>query len=117
MKWDMPDQQFRLLHILSHHGGQPLKFYGKHMHVSKPNMTKLVDQLIEQGYASREHSNEDRRVILLNLTEAGKEELDKEYEKLIDRSSLMYEQLSEQERDEFLEHINGIINLMEKIQR
>lgn len=41
------------------------------LHISRPNMTPLVDKLVQFGLVDRKTSQEDRRVIQLDITEEG----------------------------------------------
>jgi DNA-binding MarR family transcriptional regulator len=43
--------------------------------VSLPTATKILDGLVERGWVDRQRSADDRRQVLLALTEAGKEVL------------------------------------------
>jgi DNA-binding MarR family transcriptional regulator len=36
-----------------------------------PDVTRLVDRLVREGLAGRERDTEDRRVVLVEITEAG----------------------------------------------
>lgn len=65
-------QSMNLLHFINFHDGKPMKFYGHEMTISRPNMTKLVDGLIEEGLVVRRHCEQDRRVITLHITEQGR---------------------------------------------
>ena len=40
--------------------------------ISKPNVTTLVDKLIDKGYAQRLHDDQDRRVIKISITDKGR---------------------------------------------
>jgi DNA-binding MarR family transcriptional regulator len=42
------------------------------MGISKPNVTSLIDKLIDQGYVQRRHDEKDRRVIHIVLTAKGR---------------------------------------------
>lgn len=42
------------------------------MGIAKPNITPLVDALCEKGLVERVRSNSDRRIVNVNITEAGK---------------------------------------------
>jgi len=63
--------QYRVLWILIREGILPMSELGKHLYISKPYMTKLVDQLIRDGYAERIPDTRDRRVINISITPAG----------------------------------------------
>ncbi len=39
------------------------------------NVTRIIDKLVEKGLLVKESSNEDRRVVLVNITAAGLEKL------------------------------------------
>ena len=77
---------FIILRILSHHGPLAISEIGKRLFIPKPQMTALVDKLIQHGMVDRLPDTEDRRVINIDLTEKGKETLN-ECDKLI-RSSI-----------------------------
>jgi DNA-binding MarR family transcriptional regulator len=40
--------------------------------ISRPNVTTLVDKLIDKGYAQRLHDDKDRRVIKISVTDKGR---------------------------------------------
>jgi len=41
-----------------------------------PDITRIVDRLANEGYVTREHSAEDRRVILIRISEKGRKHLE-----------------------------------------
>ncbi len=51
----------------------PLSEIGEHLVVSRPNITGLIDNLVDDGLVKRIHHSEDRRMILAQLTAQGKE--------------------------------------------
>ncbi len=57
--------------------GKPLRVrdLSKIMRVSSPTMTQHINSLEEQGFVRREQSKDDRREVLLVLTDKGSEEL------------------------------------------
>lgn len=40
--------------------------------ISKPNVTTLINGLVEGGYVQRSHDDKDRRVIRISITEKGR---------------------------------------------
>ena len=115
-KLNIPKQQLRLLHTIRHHDGKPMKFFSDEMNISKPNLTKLVDQLISQGWVRRGNLEEDRRIIILSITEAGREELTKHFNLMKERTSELFDCFTEKERKELLAHFMEIKKLMDKIE-
>lgn len=112
---DMPRQQLGLLHTLSHHGNMPMKVFSKKMHISKSNLTKLVNQLIDEGLVFRTHSEQDRRIILLDITEEGKKVMKSHYEMMIKELTKTFDIYDEEEIDELSYHFKEIDRLISKI--
>lgn len=71
-----------VLRILNDHSRLPISEIGKNLFIPKPQMTALVDRLIQFGMVARLPDTEDRRVININLTDAGRKTLE-ECDKLI----------------------------------
>ena len=68
---DLPMPQFCALMFLKHHEGASLSFLARHRGSSISSASKLVDGLVERAYVSRGIASEDRRRIVLALTEFG----------------------------------------------
>lgn len=43
---------------------------GRHLHLTKPATTAVVDRLVESGHATRERSQQDRRRVLVHHTDS-----------------------------------------------
>ena len=69
---DLPNQQMNVLIHISFNDGQPMNHYGHKMSISKPNLTKVVNRLIDGGFVTRGKDKNDRRIITLHMTEEGK---------------------------------------------
>ncbi len=112
---DIPKQQLRLLYTLEHHNHMPMKHFSEKMYISKSNLTKLVDHLIEQGWVVRSHSKKDRRVVLLSITDKGREEMKNHIEKVVIQTSQLFDVLTEEERESLNNHFEEILKLLDKI--
>jgi DNA-binding MarR family transcriptional regulator len=55
------------------HGPVRMSEIGKHMGISRPYMTILVDKLIEEGLVERVPDSSDRRVVNVTITDAGRD--------------------------------------------
>lgn len=51
----------------------PLSEIGQHLVVSRPNITGLIDSLVDDGLVKRINHPEDRRMVLAHLTPQGRE--------------------------------------------
>jgi DNA-binding MarR family transcriptional regulator len=76
---------FIILRILNDHSQLPISEVGKNLFIPKPQMTALVDRLIQFGMVERTPDAEDRRIVNINLTDSGKKALE-ECDKLIRNS-------------------------------
>ncbi len=72
LKYGRTDGYYQILGILVSLGPMPISEIGKQLHISKPNMTPLIDKLVEDGWVKRSRSDKDRRVINVEITEEGK---------------------------------------------
>lgn len=75
----LSDAQFNALRILrGHHpSGVPSQTIGEQLIAQVPDVTRLVDRLVEAGWAQRHRTSEDRRVVLVCITKAGLDLLSK----------------------------------------
>ncbi len=71
-----------VLHTVLAHGPVRMSEICRHTEISKPYMTAIMNKLIEEGLAERVSDPDDRRVVNIKITEAGKKEL-KDFSKRI----------------------------------
>ena len=71
--YGLTPSQFEILTVLSEEGTVPLNRLSERLCCAGSNVTGIVDRLERDGLAKRERSQEDRRVILLGLTDKGQE--------------------------------------------
>lgn len=68
---ELTDGQTTVLGILSLHGPQTLSQLADHDRVSLPSMNRTVGALFTAGYIDRDAVANDKRKVLLSLTDAG----------------------------------------------
>ena len=68
---------YNIMRILRGAGrdGLPCTEIGRRMITREPDVTRMIDRLVKRGYVSRQHSEEDRRVVIQTLTPAGRKML------------------------------------------
>jgi DNA-binding MarR family transcriptional regulator len=68
---------YNVLRILRGHGGEglPCQEIAAQMITRMPDITRLVDRLEKAGLVERGRTHEDRRVVLVSITQAGLEKL------------------------------------------
>ena len=87
----------------------------KLLRISKPNMTPLLDSLIELGYIKRDRDEKDRRILRISLTKEGKAF----YEKMKEYNSEAIENgmksLTPEEAEEMARCSGILLSLLKKI--
>ena len=103
--FDIPPSHMKVLIHLVHWGPTPNSKLAKDLCISKPNMTPIVDTLVNDGYVVRSLDPNDRRIVILETTEKAKAFLKKREEFAKD---LLIEKLSTLSDDERLKLSDSI---------
>ena len=94
--------------FISFEGSTNFKKLADALGVTPPNVTGIVDRLVEQGLVSREENPEDRRMLLLKTTDKGKALLAKLRESRISRMSGILAQLNLEELSALAEGLSAV---------
>ncbi|TDQ42759.1 MarR family winged helix-turn-helix transcriptional regulator [Aureibacillus halotolerans] len=70
---DSTPLQLFVLSYLGKNPDQSLKHLADELKVSNSTMSGVVDRLVQSNLVKRDRSSEDRRVLVMNLTEEGKD--------------------------------------------
>ncbi|MCA9349740.1 MarR family transcriptional regulator [Candidatus Saccharibacteria bacterium] len=91
--------QLEILFCLDHYGqsGASIKQLCTITHKTSSAITQLVEGLERTGHLSREHSNQDQRVVIVKLTALGRTHFEKFFENLITSIEEIVSPLSDQE--------------------
>ncbi|GMA20610.1 hypothetical protein GCM10025862_26310 [Arsenicicoccus piscis] len=72
-------------------------------------MTNRVDRLAARGLVTRSPDPDDRRGVIVTLTEAGKEVVDAAFSELLDRERRLLAGLSARERDQLARLLRSLL--------
>ena len=72
--------QFRILMFVQKHPGAALQDVARHLGLTSPTTSTMVDELVNGQLVLRESSTQDRRKITLTLTEQGQQTLEEVFE-------------------------------------
>lgn len=102
---------FGILHELA--GGKELSMsdLSEFLHVTKPNVTVLIEKLVTLNYVERISSSNDRRVIFIRLTDKGENFIKKSSDELIKSSAKLFGNFDEQD----LELVKEATQAMKKL--
>lgn len=102
----------RVLGVLLRYGPLPISDVGKRLYISKPYMTRLVDNLIAEDLVERLPDASDRRVINIRITGKGRGRIQEIGTMLRDDIQGLFSELSDddiQVLDESLKNLNRIL--------
>lgn len=71
--------QFQVMLVLKEQGECPISDVAKRLLISTPNMTKLLNKLIDEGMINRVHDINDRRIVNISLTDEGDKFLEERF--------------------------------------
>lgn len=109
--WGVTPVEFFTLNIIEQYqnpdlGGIKASSIGEISHMSRPAVSQMLNALEKKGCIMRVTTEEDRRVVLVCLTESGKEilrESKKMFSVMVDR---IYEEFGEKDTKKFIELLN-----------
>ena len=102
--------QLRTVMFVSKEGlAKPTKI-AKEFAITPASVTSQIDNLVKEGWLKRKYNRDDKRVIEIELTEKGREELPREIKKLEDSCSTLFEALTDQEQKQLLELVKKANN-------
>lgn len=106
-KFDLTHRQYNVLRILYVRGddGLPCQAIRDRLVTNVSDISRLIDRLKEKGLVKRERSEEDRRVVLVFLTEDGKQRCQAVDDQLVDRHKRQFQHLDEQQ----MEQLNDLL--------
>ncbi len=94
---------FAVLEVLLHKGSLPVNVIGEKVLLTSGSITTAVQRLEKKELVRRERSTEDARVVLVHLTEAGRELIESAFEAHAANLDLLFETLNDEERATFAE--------------
>ncbi len=115
LKYGKSDGYYQILGMLITSGPLPISKIGKQLHISKPNMTPLIDKLVKDEMVLRIRSEDDRRVINIEITEKGKNFLIEARKVVEENIKENLSKLNEKELETLNESLKNIKNLVLKI--
>jgi len=103
--------QFQTLSFLLRQKNPTMREVSKHIHITAPSTTILINNLVRMKLVSRINDESDRRMIRLILTTSGREELEKGF--LVAKKHLanIFSKLSKKDREDFVRVLTKLSEL------
>jgi len=109
---DITPNQYRLLHILKHSGPYKMSDLGVHVHTSFGSLTVMIDRLVAKGLVERYFLPEDRRVVMVKLSEEGNETLEVYRNDVLNIIERQMDRLDTDKKSRLLDLINEMKELL-----
>ena len=82
------------------------------LHISMSSAAQLAERLVKHAWITRSGDKKDRRIVRLNLTPSGEEELSSFNEQMVERMAAFYGNIPEKDVRELLRIHNELIHKM-----
>jgi DNA-binding MarR family transcriptional regulator len=100
IKEDIAPPHFEIMKLLENTGMLHVAEIGERLQIARPQMTHLIDRLVELELVERETNEEDRRMLNIQLTDDGKTFIKKRDKRVIDATREVLSGLSDEELQE-----------------
>lgn len=112
---EMPLAHYQILSVLLERGQMRMGDLSDTMAISRPNLTPLVDQLVNLHYVERAASSHDRRVTYILITDIGRLALEKEKDVVVKGVSNFTAKLNDEESEKLVSALDTITELFSRI--
>ncbi|MBU5673736.1 MarR family winged helix-turn-helix transcriptional regulator [Paenibacillus brevis] len=100
--------QFKMLYMLNRCGSLKVSELAERQGLTSAAITGLTDKLLVDGYVERTRTEQDRRVVMISITEKGREMVDKLSESQRETLLQVFSDLS----DEDIDHLKRIYSIL-----
>lgn len=111
-KSNITSAQMIMLISIHDHGQCKLKTLAKERGISPPTATVLIDKLVRAGYAKRETSPEDRRVVMASLTKKGERNVQDFLSTVRNRWEKILIHLTSKEQQQYLNILKKVVAVL-----
>ena len=111
----LPLSHFQVLSLLNERGSMSVSEISEFFDIAKPNITPLVDRLVNAGLVDRVRSTTDRRVVFIVILDEGRTRLKTIRSLLGENVESWKRALSDEEFDRLATALSDIVTLLGKI--
>ena len=111
----MPPSHVKVIFYLVHNNPATMSDISRDLSISKPNMTPIIDKLIEEGLVKRSENPKDRRKVLIEITDLALEFLELHKQFVKERLKSRIEHLSKEDLATLQYSMDLVLPLLDKI--
>lgn len=106
--------QLHTLIFIRKHPNTPMKAVAEYLKVELPSATTIVNKLVKLSYVKRHTDKDDRRLVLLTLTQKGESLLEDAMKERTSNMERLLSNLSQKDQDNLSKIFDTLIKAMEK---
>lgn len=101
---------FRVLNVIWVAGPSEVRDVARHLGVARPSVSSAISTLEQAGIVSRQRLDSDRRLVVVDLTDRGREILHEAIERQADRQLAWMNVLSEHDQQAMVDILNRLLD-------
>ena len=105
---DMSKQELNIVGIVGRRGSAIMREIAEEARLAVSSVTPIIDRLVEKKVVTRKRTEEDRRIVRVELTEKGLKVFDLEQSSYLRLSEHILRVLSDEEQETFLRHFRKV---------
>lgn len=106
--------QLQALIFIKQNPETPMKAVAEYLKVELPSATSIIEKLVKLSFIKRETDKDDRRLVLLNLTDKGRQLLEEATKERAKNMEKIFTYLSEKDKEELSRIFDTLIKAMEE---
>lgn len=107
-------EMYYCLQTIQCHGALTMSELANLVKMPKQQMTKIVNRLVEQGFAKRIYDPSDRRIIKIEITDNALTYIDQFLTQDAEGFQKLLEEMSETDRSDFMQALNTLAQILYK---
>ncbi|MCD7920052.1 MAG: MarR family transcriptional regulator [Clostridiales bacterium] len=105
--------QRRVLRILTKYGEQTQHQLQERMGVQQGSLSELVKKLEARGLVARTRAPQDRRQVLIRLTDAGRAECEANHQRFLEHNEALFAPLTQEEQETLRQMLTRLLRAWE----
>ena len=111
----LPLSHYQLLSLLKERGSMSVSELSDYFSIAKPNITPMIDRLVNEELVERVRSVTDRRIVNIHILPTGEQRLEQIHSMLNDHISSWRECLTESEFNTLAQSMKDLCQILDKL--
>ena len=111
----LPMSHYQLLSLLDERDSMSVTDISEYFNIAKPNITPLVDRLVDENLVRRERSSADRRVVYIAIRPEGRKRLGQMRDALNAHVAQLHQKMGDETFDCFARALDDLCDILKKL--